>query len=397
MKLGKIFILVLTLHVAVIGGILGYHFLKSKNTANSDIATQNVLDAAPSSINNKVVSDMDSASSTSGADLYATEIIAQEQQDAPVVQPDAGTVSTMEPIEEGSLTAPASSLQAQTPAVENPEGVFDAAPEVSSSEVPVEAPVSSVQAAEQTTGSYSVQKGDTLSKIARLHSVKVSTIKETNNLTTDHLKIGQLLVIPGHDISPVSGEVASTPEIKNEQAPDLQESAPVKQVIQSSTHTVKKGETLYRISREHKVSVQELKNANHLSSEVLRIGQTLTLPGKKVNQSNATQASTSQKNVVSSTVSAGNTYVVKKGDSLYGIARKHKVGINDILQANALKDASKITVGQKLMIPVKETTASSAPVSSATSEGTPVVEPKEAATVESKADVRMEVANNINQ
>ena len=56
--------------------------------------------------------------------------------------------------------------------------------------------------------------------------------------------------------------------------------------------------------------------------------------------------------VASAATASGTTYVVKKGDTLYGIATRHKVTVKAILAANPdIKDPNFIKIGQKLVIP----------------------------------------------
>ena len=98
---------------------------------------------------------------------------------------------------------------------------------------------------------YIVKKGDTLYSIARIYNINVNDIKRINNLTDNNLAIGQKLILPIFD----SGENMNL-----------------------QTYTVKKGDTLYNIAKNYNVSVSELKNINNLTSNILTIGQKLSIP-----------------------------------------------------------------------------------------------------------------------
>jgi len=92
---------------------------------------------------------------------------------------------------------------------------------------------------------------------------------------------------------------------------------------------VQKGDTLWGLATRNGVSVDALKKANGLSSDQLQIGQKLRLPG---------------------TASSGATVVVKKGDTLAGIARAHGVQVDALRRANGLT-GNLIHPGDRLRLP----------------------------------------------
>lgn len=96
-----------------------------------------------------------------------------------------------------------------------------------------------------------------------------------------------------------------------------------------STHVVRRGETLSQIARRHGVSLSELRQANQLRGDVIRIGQTLTIP--TLNR-------------------APGVYVVRPGDTLSEIARSHNISIATLREANGLS-GDRIVSGQNLVIP----------------------------------------------
>ena len=108
--------------------------------------------------------------------------------------------------------------------------------------------------AQTTTTRYTVQPGDTLGHIALRHGVSESTLKKTNQLSSDLIRSGQTLKIPG-------GSTADN-------------SAPAAGPI----HHVELGDTLGSIALTHGVTIGALKRANQLNSDVIRIGQKLHIP-----------------------------------------------------------------------------------------------------------------------
>lgn len=100
-------------------------------------------------------------------------------------------------------------------------------------------------------------------------------------------------------------------------------------------YIVKSGDTLYSVARTYGVSVDDLLSYNNLSSTNLSIGQQLLIPVEK--ESNYT------------------TYRVKAGDSLYSIAREYKISVDELKKANNLS-INLLSVGQTLIIPTASQT-----------------------------------------
>lgn len=147
---------------------------------------------------------------------------------------------------------------------------------------------------------YTVKSGDSLWSISRKFGVTVNELKKVNNLSSNLLSVGQNLIIPGK-----------------------------KNNTSSNEYVVKKGDTLYGIANKYNVSVDNLKNYNNLSTDSLSIGQTIKIPDNKANS---------------------NEYVVKSGDSLYSISRKYGVSVDELMSVNNLK-STVLSVGQVLKIP----------------------------------------------
>lgn len=106
-------------------------------------------------------------------------------------------------------------------------------------------------------------------------------------------------------------------------------------------YQVNKGDTLWKISQNYKIEVEEIKKLNGLSSNLLQIGQKLTLShSTKENTVDASQ----QK------------YVVKKGDSLWVLAQRNKIHISDIMSKNNLQ-SDILQIGQILRIPTESSKA----------------------------------------
>lgn len=156
---------------------------------------------------------------------------------------------------------------------------------------------------------YTVKAGDTLWTIAKNHGLSVDELKKINNLTNNSLTIGQTLKVTSQE-------------------------TPVKPTEPGNYYIVKAGDSLYAIANKFGTTVDKIKKLNNLTSNNLSIGQKLLIEG------------------TSPTPSENTIYTVKAGDTLYGIANKYGVTVDEIKNENNLTSNS-LSIGQKLTIPKK--------------------------------------------
>lgn len=102
----------------------------------------------------------------------------------------------------------------------------------------------------------------------------------------------------------------------------------------SNIYIVKSGDSLWSIAKKYNISVEELKAANNLSSNLLSIGQSLKIPTKEA-------VPTPGDYVV---------YTVVPGDSLYSIARKYNTTVNELVSYNNLSNTN-LKIGDQILIP----------------------------------------------
>ena len=107
----------------------------------------------------------------------------------------------------------------------------------------------------------------------------------------------------------------------------------------SEYYTVKSGDSLWSIAKKYGISVDELKAANNLTSNVLQIGQKLNIPSMS-------GITTKPENYIN--------YTVKSGDSLYSIASKNDLTVQELKNYNNLT-SNVLQIGQILKIPVVST------------------------------------------
>lgn len=209
------------------------------------------------------------------------------------------------------------------------------------------------------TNTYVVQKGDTLYSIANKLGTTVSELKKENNLTSNTLQIGEVLRVPTKEIyeeeeniyivkkgdtlySIAMANNTTVDELKkaNNLTSNILSTGQLLKIpsalLPESTYTVKKGDSLYSIANKYNTTVDELKRINNLTSNILSIGQILKLPSDKVSDVE------NEENTIS--------YTVQKGDSLYSIARKYDTTIDRIKDLNNLT-TNLLSIGQVLLIP----------------------------------------------
>lgn len=113
------------------------------------------------------------------------------------------------------------------------------------------------------------------------------------------------------------------------------------QVFSDTRHVVVKGETLYSISRKYGITVAELCKENDITqSQVLKVGQQLAIPEKELPTTES--------------------YIVAKGDTFYGIARRHNMTVDELLSLNRLTSSDTLKVGQVMKVPASATTIANA-------------------------------------
>jgi len=160
------------------------------------------------------------------------------------------------------------------------------------------------------------------------------------------------------------------------------------ETVSTDTYKVVAGDTLYSIANKLDTSVSELKKLNNLTSNTLSIGQSLKIPTKVVDvgdtelyqvKSGDTLYSIANKynigvnelkainDLVNNNLSIGqlltvpsglslvNSYVVEKGDTLYSIAKNFDISVNKLKEYNNLS-SNLLSVGQKILIPIEEDT-----------------------------------------
>lgn len=220
-----------------------------------------------------------------------------------------------------------------------------------------------------TVGSmdYVVQRGDTLTTIARQHKVSVAAIVEANSIANpDMIRVGQRLVIPGHSGGEDRVHVVARGEtlagiaarygvslsavVKTNDITDPNRIRVGQRLVipgggnsptvsnQPDYHIVVQGDTLSSIAARYGITVRQLADANGITDSTIYVGTRLALSGSAFVAPGATG-------------SGPTTHVVASGETLSSIAVRYGVGMKALIEANGIKDPNRIRVGQVLTIP----------------------------------------------
>ncbi|WP_100332388.1 peptidoglycan endopeptidase [Bacillus xiapuensis] len=176
-----------------------------------------------------------------------------------------------------------------------------------------------------------VKPGETLESIAKEYQTRADVIKSLNQLESDQVRVNQTLRI---------GEEQEAPP-----------------PAASSWHTVKAGETLYAIAKLYQMEVGQLKELNRLSSETLQIGQKLAVVNEArvspaPSRTPAAGAPAKQASIYheqAASASAAGVYTVRSGDTLFSIAKRHRMSVSQLQALNHLNNYN-IYPGQKLKV-----------------------------------------------
>lgn len=198
--------------------------------------------------------------------------------------------------------------------------ILDTLPEIKSPPRPAATAVAS-------TKTYQVKRGDTLTGVAKRFGVSVAQLRSTNKLKGSQINVGQRLVIKGGSTSSSRTTIAKASTTSTRSTTSV------------SRYKVQSGDTLSSIARRFDVSVAQLQTANGVNGGLIKVGQTLTIDSKAASRSSGARKASAK------------VYKVKSGDTLWSIARNHKIKIDLLCSHNGLSTKAVIKPGQTLKIP----------------------------------------------
>lgn len=172
---------------------------------------------------------------------------------------------------------------------------------------------------QNNTFKHTVTRGETVFSISRMYNTTVDEIYRYNPQSREGVAEGQVLTVPQR-------RVISSVKEENYRY-----------------HTISPRETLYSVSRTYSLRPEDVVRANPgLSAETFQIGKTIRIPFFESNET-----FTPYQNQVTNI-----THTVKRGETLYSIARGYNVAVEDIQRANPMLSAG-LKTNMELVIPVK--------------------------------------------
>ena len=185
---------------------------------------------------------------------------------------------------------------------------------------------------------HTVTKGQSLYSISSMYNVPIADIVKANPGSDKRINVGQVLKIPQTNVE--------------------------NQVI---FHTIQPGETLYKLSVRHGVSVERICRANPgLSADNFRIGQVIAIPPKVKSTENASDASSQSspkqevKNEEPLKPKCRDMHKIKRKETVYSISRMYNITEEELIAANPEIKGEKLKRGKFLCIPYsKKETAQS--------------------------------------
>ena len=312
MKVSKVVLIVVALHVLVIGGIVVFEGCSRSKTSTPDMAANEPSDSMMPGATNGQVASIPNPQGPGAANSLAPNSVPGNETVAPTA----------------SVTPPVSATAART---------------------------------------YVVKKGDSLWKISKLEGISVGELSRANSLTkTSTLKVGQKLTVPSmakaEKTNVATASVVPTPADATTPSPTT---AAITTDASGGSYTVKSGDSLWKIARLQNVSVAAIKQANNLSSDSLKVGQKLHVPTATAKATTDTTVNTVSAGIAPTSSTAwqapgtyqenGQTiHIVDFNESPATIAKKYGIKTDDLLKANNINDAKKVQYGQRLVIPQQQ-------------------------------------------
>jgi membrane-bound lytic murein transglycosylase D len=185
---------------------------------------------------------------------------------------------------------------------------------------------------------YRVKRGDSISEIAHKFGISVANLKKWNSLTTNNLVVGKSLKIFNDSKTSSLGDNT------------LKNSANI------NYYKIKTGENITAIAERYKVPVSSIRKWNNIKGNKIIAGTNLKIYSD-AGVNDISDNSTNTKNKTSINKKSGsktvkkseNYYSVKRGDSLFAIAKKYGITVEDLRKMNKL-NGNKLNQGQKLKI-----------------------------------------------
>lgn len=200
----------------------------------------------------------------------------------------------------------------------------------------------------QTTGAkYTVQSGDSVWKISNDHGITMAQLIEWNNIKNNFVYPGQQLIVSnggsyntGANTGNTSGSNSSNSSSSN--------------TASGTKYTVKAGDSVWSVSNKYGITMAQLIQWNNIQNNFIYPGQQLTVSNSGSTNSASSNTGSSANTNNSSSANTGSsssqgTYTVKAGESVWSVANKNGITMNQLIEWNNIKN-NFIYPGQQLIV-----------------------------------------------
>ena len=189
---------------------------------------------------------------------------------------------------------------------------------------------------------HQIKNGETLGQIARDYGTRVDVLKKVNKLKDSSIRAGKTLVVPAQAGTDAHIAIAAaSSRVGTKANRSTKNNAEARAQVGSNWHVVQAGESLWTIARKYNTRVAALTRANALSKNaILRPGQRMLIPVPSEGGKAMRVAATLEPPV----------HTVRSGESLWTIARKTGVKVDQLRAWNALERGAVLRPGQKLFL-----------------------------------------------
>ena len=211
---------------------------------------------------------------------------------------------------------------------------------------------------------HHVKSGETLSSISKKYGMSVAELKRKNSIKGNKLSLKQNLMIKDEEtelivqtIKPVDNNSKSVAQ-NSEKTNSLTSDQRIADNQTGNSHTVKKGETLFSISKIYNISIDELKNNNKIQKGKIHPGQELII-------SQPVNLAKNESSAKSAEAPKATTHKVISGESLYSLAKTNNISVDELMKINNITNG-KIRPGQILKFNEEKETRNNATFASNT-------------------------------
>ncbi|OTN75127.1 hypothetical protein A5886_000197 [Enterococcus sp. 8G7_MSG3316] len=205
-----------------------------------------------------------------------------------------------------------------------------------------------------TSGStYTVVSGDSVWSVANKYGISMDQLRSANNIQNDFIYPGQTLAVSGSTNTATS---STTVSLVNKNATTAASA--------TGSYTVVSGDSVWSVANKYGISMDQLRSANNIQNDFIYPGQTLSVSSSSSTTSTASTSNTTSTANTTTTSSKG-TYTVVSGDSVWSIANKNNISMDQLRSINNIQNDF-VYPGQQLSITGASTTSTSSSTTSTT-------------------------------